>query len=84
MTNSINSCQYLKSVIISHVRQFNIKLVFIYAEDFNTSSILAGIMQIANTIVSLDKLDELTALDGVYLDKNGNPLNKPEPIRHNC
>lgn len=69
MTNSINSCQYLKSVILSPARQYNIKLVFIYAEDFNTSSILEGIMQIASTIVSFDKLGELTTLEGVYLDK---------------
>lgn len=84
MTNELDTCKYLDSIVISPARQYNIKIIFVYADSFAPASLLSKAMQFSNSIIPLDALERLNDLDGVYLDKEGNSLGQSIPDRHGC
>ncbi|MGO2213900.1 hypothetical protein ACTXJ2_07670 [Psychrobacter alimentarius] len=85
MTEELNGCKFLESIILNLATQYAIKVIFIYAEYFSSTTPLAIASQSNSSVLPSSALEELDDLeDGVHLDKQSNPSNPPPPPRHRC
>ncbi len=84
MTNELDACKYLNYIITSPARQYDIKIIFVYADSFGSASLLSTAMQFSDAIIPLHALERLDDVDGVYLDKEGKSLGQSTPDRHGC
>ena len=85
MTEELNDCKFLESIILNLATQYAIKVIFIYAEDFSSTTPLAIASQSNSSVLPSSALEDLDNLeDGVHLDKQSNPSNPPSPNRHRC
>ena len=85
MTEDLNDCKFLESIILNLATQYSIKVIFIYAEDFLSMTPLSIALQSNSSILPSTTLESLDNLeDDIYQDKQGNSLNPPNPTRHKC
>ncbi len=85
MSEELNDCKFLESIILNLATQYTIKVIFIYAEDFSSTTPLDIALQSNSSILPSTTLENLHNLeDGIYQDKQGNSLNPPNPTRHKC
>lgn len=85
MTEELNDCKFLEFIILNLATQYAIKVIFIYAEDFSSTTPLAIASQSNSSVLPSSALEDLDNLeDGVHLDKQSNPSNSPSPNRHRC
>ena len=85
MTEELNDCKFLEAIILNLATQYAIKVVFIYAEDFSSTTPLSVALQSNSTILSSTTLENLENLeDDIYQNKQGDSLKPTPPTRHGC